>query len=105
MRHCCLLPPLKRLGTQKRLDRAPLVHCTVALRYSWEGQGQVEHLAGIDFPFPHQIDQLGQEAAHRRGAAVEVDMAVEQLLSAELDPVRDPDIADETAGPRRMDRL
>src|SRR6266487_1501247 len=79
------------LWTQKRLDRPPLVHCTVALRDALEGQGQVEHLAGIDFPVPDQIDQLGQEAAHRCGTAVKVDVAEEQVLSFELDPVGDPD--------------
>jgi len=46
----------------------------------------------MDFPIPHQVDQLGQEAAHRSGATVEVDLGVEQPLGADLDSVRDADL-------------
>jgi toxin ParE1/3/4 len=49
----------------KRLDRAALVHRTVALRHLVKRQGQVEDFAGIDLPVPHQANQLRPEAAHR----------------------------------------
>jgi len=64
-------------GAQQRLDRAALVHRAVTLRHLLEGQGQVENLAGVDLSVPHQVDQRGQEAAHRGGTPVEVHVSVE----------------------------
>jgi hypothetical protein len=46
------------------LGTAALVHRAVALRHLVKGRGQVEDRALVDFPVLHQIDQLGQEAAH-----------------------------------------
>src|SRR6266705_2081547 len=63
-----------RLGPEQRLDGAAFVHGAVALRDLVEGQGQVEDLAGIDVAVPDEVGQLGQEAAHRRGTAVQVDL-------------------------------
>ena len=60
---------LLELGAQQRLNGAALVHRAVAFGHLVEGQGQVEDLAGIDFPVPHQLDHFGQEAAHRGGTA------------------------------------
>src|SRR5713101_4517020 len=62
------------LRTQQRLDRAAFVHCAVALRHLVEGQSQIKHLAGIDLPLPHQVDQFGQEAAHWSGTAMQMDV-------------------------------
>src|SRR5574337_994143 len=93
------------LRAQQRLDRAALVHGAIALRHLVERQSQIEDLAGVDLSVPDQINQLGQEAAHRRRATVEMDVGEKQLLAVELDPVRD---ADETYRPARTggpDRL
>jgi len=46
------------------LGTAALVHRAAALRHLVKGQGQVEDLAGVDFPVLYQIDQVRQEAAH-----------------------------------------
>src|SRR4029453_16022769 len=82
-----------------------LVHRAVALRHLVERQGQVEDLAGVDLPVPHQVNQLGQEAAHRRGATMEIDLGKEQPLAVELDSVRDADVAHGPARPDGTDRL
>ncbi len=93
------------LGAQQSLDRAALVHCTVALRHLIKRQRQVEHLTGINLPLPHRVDQLGQEAAHGRGATVKVDVSVEQLLAIKVDSVRDADVAHIAATASGLDRL
>src|SRR5205823_12638361 len=85
------------------LDRAAFVHRAVTLRHSVERQGQVEDLARIDLPVLYQVDQLGQIAAQRRGAAVEMNMREEQLLAVEMDPVRNADVADKPPG--RVERM
>lgn len=54
------------LRAQQCLDRAALVHRTVALRYLLQWQRQIEDLARIDRPAPDQVDQLGEEAAPQR---------------------------------------
>jgi hypothetical protein len=90
---------------QQRLDRAALVHGTVALRHLVERQREVEHLAGVDLPVAHEPDQLGQVLAHWRGAAVQGDMLEEQLLPVERDPLRDADVAHVPALTGGMDRL
>src|SRR5437879_8752537 len=81
------------LRTQQRLDRAAFVHRAVPLRHLVEGQGQIEDLAGIDLPLPHEVDHLGQEAAHWSGTAMQMDVRVEELFAFELDSVRDSDEA------------
>src|SRR3954452_1290483 len=55
---------------QQHLDRAPFVHCLVAGGCFVERQLEVEDLSWVDRPVPDQVDQLGQEPAHRSGAAV-----------------------------------
>src|SRR5659263_488945 len=56
LRPCGHLWVLLDLRAQQRLNRAALVHRAVALRHLVERQGQVEHLAGVDLPLPHQVD-------------------------------------------------
>jgi len=63
-------------GPEQHLDGAALVHGAVALGNLRHGQLQVEDLAGVDLPVP---DQVGQEAAHRGGAAEQVDFGEEYL--------------------------
>src|SRR3954469_3320292 len=46
-------------GAEQRLDRPSLVHRPVALRPPVEGQGQVKHLAGVNLPVQHQLDEPG----------------------------------------------
>src|ERR671935_111957 len=84
---------------------AALVHGAVALGDLVQGQLQVEHLAGVDRPVPDQVDQLGQEAAHRRRAAVQMDFREEQLLAGQFHAVGDADVADVTAEPGGADGL
>src|SRR5436309_1502699 len=75
------------LRAQQRLDRAALIHRAVALCHLVERQGEIEDLARIHLPVPHQVDQLRQETAHRCRTAVEVDVGEEQSLTIELDPM------------------
>src|SRR5829696_7955975 len=93
------------LRAQQRLDRAALVHRAVALRHLLQRQGQVEDLAGVDLPVPDQLDQLGQEAPHWGGTAVQVHMREEELLPRDLHIVEHADEPDVTAGPRAADGL
>src|SRR6266571_2659032 len=86
-------------GPEQGLDGAAFVHGAVPLGDLVERQGEVEDLAGVDLAVPDEVDQLGQEAAHRRGTAVQVDVGEEQLLSGELDVVSDADVADVPARP------
>src|SRR5438094_7220734 len=72
------------LWAQERLDRAALVHGAVAFGHLVEGQGQVEDLAGVDPSLAHQIDQLGEVAAHGGRATVQMDVGVEQLRPLQL---------------------
>src|SRR4051794_40908287 len=81
-------------GAQQRLDRAPLVHRAVALGGFVERQGEVEDLAGVDRAVADELDQLGQETAHRGRAAVQVHAGEEQRLTGQLDAVSDADVAD-----------
>src|SRR5207244_6663693 len=87
------------------LDGSAFVHGAVALGDVVEGQGEVENLAGVDLAVPDEVDQLGQEAAHRRGTSVQVDVGEEQLLAGELDVMSDADVADVTAWPGGADGL
>src|SRR5207237_7961328 len=106
-----LLPRFRRFivspcsRTQQRLDRAALVHRAVALRHLIEWQHQVEDFPGVDLSIKHQLNQLGEEAAHRRGATVKMDVRVEQLRAIEVDSVRDADVADRPARARGSYRL
>src|SRR6478752_3825159 len=47
-------------GGEQGLDGAAFVHRLVAFGGVLQGQGEVEHLAGVDGPVPDQVDQLGQ---------------------------------------------
>src|SRR5437588_527321 len=78
---------------------------TVALGNLRHGQFQVEYLAGVDLPVPHQINQHGQVATHRGGTAVEVNVGEEQVLAVELDPVRNADEGDVPTLACGVDRL
>src|SRR4051812_13630519 len=60
-----------RSGGEQGLDGAPLVHGPVALGDLLQGQGEVEDLAGLDAAGEDPVDQVGQEAAHGRGAAAQ----------------------------------
>src|SRR5204863_3029599 len=93
------------LRPQERLDRAALIHRAVTLGDLVERQGEIEDLAGVDLAVAHQVDQLGQEAAYGGGTAVQVDMGEEQLLTLELNPMRDSNIAYVASRARGMDRL
>ena len=62
------------------------VHGPVAVGGVVEGQGEVEDLAWVDGAVGDQVDELGQEAAHGGGAAVEVGVAEEQLVSPGRSP-------------------
>src|SRR5205807_3386688 len=81
-------------GAQQGFDGAAFVHRAVALGGLVQGQGEVEDPARVDLAVPDQIDQFGQEAADRGGAAVQVDVGEEQLLAGQLDVVGDADVAD-----------
>ena len=67
------------LRAQQRLDRAALVHRAVALRQLFEGQRQVEHLAEIDGPIQHEVDQLGQEAGAQARANIPATIGVSMI--------------------------
>src|SRR5438128_9346704 len=100
-RPCWLVAECKKnvstsLRHQQRLDRPALVHRTIPFGHLFERQPEVEDLAGINLAIPDQINQLGQEAPHRRGTAEQVNLRVEQLQSWNLDVVRNADEADVT---------
>ena len=93
---------LSRSRAQQGLDGAAFVHRAVALGGPDQRQLEVEHLARIDLLADDEVDQFGQEAAHRGGAAVQVDAGEEQLLAGQLHVVGDTDVANVPA--RRADR-
>ena len=68
-------------GAEQGLDGAAFVHGPVALGRLGQRQGEVEYLTRVDGPVFDAADQLGQEAANRRGTAVQVDLGVEQFLA------------------------
>src|SRR4029453_15676448 len=90
-------------GPQEGLDGAALVHRRVAVGGLLQRQFEVEDLARVDGAVPDQVDELGQEASDRGGAAVQVHAGEEQLLTGQLYAVRDADVADVPAGPGRAD--
>jgi hypothetical protein len=53
----------------------------------------------------HEVDQFGQVPAHRSGTTVQVHMREEQRLTIQRDAVRDPDVADLSAGTCAPGRL
>ena len=61
-------------------------------------------LPGSICAVPDEVDELGEEPAHRCGAAVEVGVAEEQLVAGEV-AVGDADVADVPAGSYRGDGL
>src|SRR5215469_5801072 len=73
VRHARLLPgccaavkqPSSSLRIKQRLDCTALVHRTVSLCHLIERQSQIEDLAWVNLPVPHQVDQLGQITAHK----------------------------------------
>src|SRR4051794_8684804 len=82
---------------QERLDGAALVHRPVALGDVFKREREVKDLAGVDLALPDEVDELGQEPADGRGAAVQVDSGEEQLVAGELHVVTDADVADVAA--------
>ena len=93
------------LWSQQRLDRAPLVHRSISLRHLVEGQREIEDLAGIDDALQDEIDEVWQVSAHRRRAAMQSHVGVEELLAVKADPVRYADEANPAAGARGANRL
>src|SRR5215467_8229971 len=69
------------LRTQERLDRASLAHRAVAFGHLIKRQNKVKNISGIDFPVPHESDELGEVATHRSRAAVKMDVRVEELVA------------------------
>ena len=67
---------------KESLDRAAFVHRAVALRYLLQRQHEIEYSARIDRAVAHQVDELGEEAAHRSRSTVQVDVRVKQPLTA-----------------------
>jgi hypothetical protein len=90
---------------KQHFDRGPLIHGLVACRGLVERQFEVEHLARIDLTVADQLDEIGQEATHRGGAAVHVSQAPEQLLAGHFDTVTHAHEADVPAGARGADGL
>src|SRR5206468_6900173 len=96
------LPPVTKtvlclrtsLNPQERFDRAALIHGAIALGDLIQRQHQVEDLAGVECSFQDEINQLGQIRPDRSRAAMQMDVAVEQILALEHDPVWYTDIAD-----------
>ena len=102
---CPFLCSSRVIRAQERLDRAPFVHRLVAGCGVVERQLEVENLSRVDLAAPDQLDQLGQEAAHRGGAAVQVHKAPEQIHRRQLDAVGDADEADVPPGAGGVDCL
>src|SRR2546425_12318326 len=90
---------------QQRLDRTALVHREICLSHFVERQGKVKHFSRIDLSVPHQPNQFGQIATYGGGTTMEVNVPVKQLLTIELDPVRNADVAHVAATAGRLDRL
>src|SRR3954468_24874046 len=79
---------------EQGLDGAALVHRPVALGGLVQRQGEVEDLARVDGAVADELDELGQEAAHRGRSAVQVHTGEEQLVAGQRDVVADADVAD-----------
>ena len=87
------------------LGGGALVHGAVTLGGPVQGEGQVEDLAGLDGAVPDELDQFGQEAPDRGGAAVDVDAGHEEVVSGDGDIMRDAHEPDVPTGAGRADRL
>src|SRR4051812_47081887 len=90
-----LTPSPDSSRAKQRLDRASLVHRSIALRHLLQRQHQVEYLSGVDLAVQDQFDQLGQVAAHGSGAAVQVNMAKEELCPVKAHSVRNAHVGHE----------
>jgi hypothetical protein len=66
---------------------------------------EVEDPARVDLAVPDEVDELGQEAAHRGRPSVNVRKAPEQVHPVQCDAVSDADEADVAAGARGVDGL
>src|SRR5690348_14622601 len=64
---------------QQRLDCAALVHGAVALSHLVEWQGQIKDPARVELPGANEVNQLGQEAAHRGWTTEEMNFRREEL--------------------------
>jgi hypothetical protein len=93
------------LWSQQCLDRAPLVHRAIALRYLVEGQREIENFTRIDHALQDEIDEVRQVSAHWRRAAMQSHVGVEQLLAIKADAVRYADEANSASGTRGANRL
>jgi hypothetical protein len=95
------LQALSRLWQELTAGRRGLPSVGVLVRLN--PQVEPETIAGLAVGRPSS--KLGQEAAHRGGAAVQVNRAEEQLLPRQLHAVGDADVADVATGPGRPDGL
>lgn len=62
-------------SSEEDLGRAALVHCPIAGRGLLERQLEIEDPPRVDRATLDQVEQLGEETAHRRRIAVQVDVA------------------------------
>src|SRR4051812_36196986 len=88
----------ERSGEEERLDGPALVHGRIPLGRLLQRQGEVEDLARVDPAVDDPLDEVGQEAAHRRGTAADLDVRVEELGAIDRDAMRHADDADAAAG-------
>ena len=88
---------------EERLDGATFVHGPVALGDLIQREGEVQDLPGVDGAVPDELDELGEEPAHRCRTAVQVGMAEKQLVAGQV-AVGDTDIADVPTRPVRPTR-
>src|SRR5204863_962855 len=82
---------------QESLDGAAFVHRPVALGDLIQGQREIEDPPRVDLTVPDEVDQLGEEPAHWRWAAVQVRVAEEELVAGQV-TVGDPDVTNVSAG-------
>lgn len=94
-----------RSNCEQSLDGAAFVYCFVSVGGLFEGHGEVENFAGIDFALPDELDQFGQEAAHGCRASEHVNCGEKQLFAGQIDAVSNTDIAYVASGTGRTDRL
>src|SRR5438067_2456098 len=89
---------------QERLDGAAFVHRPVAVGDLIQGQREVEDPPRVDLTVPDEVDQLGEEPAHWRWAAVQVRVTEEELVAGQV-AVGDTDVTNVSAGTGGADRL
>src|SRR5260370_14391020 len=95
----------KRLRSQQRCNRRALVHRAVDLRLLIERQLQVEYFARFNLPFPNQLDQVRQVAAHRSRSTVQMNVGEKQLLTVKFDTVWNANITHISTFAAGIDRL